>query len=185
MPDSSPTAENRAILRALRAILAHGHQCHEKRVSVFPPFYVRFGSLLRRFRHRHEHRSQQVGRTLRIDRWLYYCRFFKTRSKASAAVAGGHVRLNGRRAAPGARVAVGDRIDLVRDRLAYSLEVVAIPPRRGPAPEAQSCYAEDEASVRERQATIEMLRQDRLLMPRTEGRPDKRTRRKLRERRER
>ena len=121
--------------------------------------------------------------TLRIDRWLHCCRFFKTRSKASAAVAGGHVRLNGERAAPGSRVVVGDRIDLIRDRLDYSLEVLAIPARRGPAAEAQSCYVEDEASVAKRQARTEALRQDRLLMPRTDGRPDKRTRRKLRERR--
>ncbi len=120
--------------------------------------------------------------TLRIDRWLHCCRFFKTRSKASAAVAGGHVRLNGERAAPGNRVAVGDRIDLVRDRLDYSLEVLAIPSRRGPAAEARSCFVEDEASVRARQARIEALRQDRLLMPKTDGRPDKRTRRKLRDR---
>ena len=121
--------------------------------------------------------------TLRIDRWLHCCRFFKTRSKASAAVAGGHVRLNGERAAPGSRVVVGDRIDLIRDRLDYSLEVLAIPARRGPAAEAQSCYVEDEESVRKRQVKTEALRQDRLLMPRTDGRPDKRTRRKLRERR--
>jgi ribosome-associated heat shock protein Hsp15 len=121
--------------------------------------------------------------TLRIDRWLYLCRFFKTRSQAQAAVTGGHVRLNGERAAPGKPVAVGDRIDLVRDRLDYSLEVLAIPARRGPAAEARTCYAEDETVVRERQAKIEALRQDRLLMPKTDGRPDKRTRRKLRERR--
>lgn len=121
--------------------------------------------------------------TLRIDRWLYHCRFFKTRSKASAAVTGGHVRLNGERPAPGSRVRVGDRIVLVRDHLEYSLEVLAIPSRRGPAAEAQSCYVEDEASIRQRQAKSEALRQDRLLMPRSDGRPDKHTRRKLRERR--
>lgn len=121
--------------------------------------------------------------TLRIDRWLHCCHIFKTRSQAAAAVAGGHVRLNGERAAPGKRVAVGDRIDLVRERLDYSLEVLAIPARRGPAAEAQACYAEDEAVVRARQAKIAALRQDRLLMAKTDGRPDKRTRRKLRERR--
>jgi ribosome-associated heat shock protein Hsp15 len=120
---------------------------------------------------------------LRIDRWLYYCRFYKTRTKATSAVAGGHARLNGERAAPGNRVMVGDRIDLVRDRLDYSFEVTAIPARRGPAAEAQSCYREDEASMLKRQSRIESLRQDRLAMPRTEGRPDKRTRRQLRERR--
>jgi ribosome-associated heat shock protein Hsp15 len=120
---------------------------------------------------------------MRIDRWLYFCRFFKTRVKASAAVAGGHVRLNGERASPGNRVAIGDRIDLVRERLDYSLEVLAIPARRGPAAEAKACYAEDEASVSARDAKIAALRQDRLLMPKTDGRPDKHTRRKLRERR--
>lgn len=123
----------------------------------------------------------EVPDTLRIDRWLHCCRFFRTRSQASAAVAGGHVRLNGERASPGSRVAAGDRIDLVRDRLEYSLEVRAIPARRGPAAEARLCYLEDEESVRRRQAKTEALRQDRLLMPRTDGRPDKRTRGKLRE----
>ena len=124
----------------------------------------------------------QAQAPLRIDRWLYFCRFFKTRSKASAAVTGGHVRLNGERAAPGNRVKVGDRIELLRERLDYSLEVTAIPARRGPAPEAQSCYVEDEASVRAREDKTAALKQDRLLMPKSDGRPDKHTRRKLRER---
>ncbi|MDX1500042.1 MAG: RNA-binding S4 domain-containing protein [Woeseiaceae bacterium] len=116
---------------------------------------------------------------LRIDRWLYCCRFFKTRSQATAAVAGGHVRLNGERASPGARVTAGDRIDLVKDRLPYALDVTGIPARRGPAAEARACYAENEATAKEREARIAALRQDRLSMPRTDGRPDKRTRRRL------
>ena len=119
---------------------------------------------------------------LRIDRWLFFCRFFKTRSQATAAVTGGHVKLNGERAAPGQRVKVGDRIDLVRERLAYSLEVTKIPTRRGPAPEARACYVEDEETVQQREAKLAGLKQDRMLMPKTEGRPDKRTRRELRER---
>ena len=120
--------------------------------------------------------------SLRIDKWLYHCRFYKTRSKATTAVTGGHVRLNGERTSPGVRVKPGDRIDLVRDRLDYSLEVTDIPARRGPASEARSCYVEDEAYVREREEKVAALRQDRMLMPRTAGRPDKHTRRKLRER---
>ncbi len=123
-----------------------------------------------------------MGDTLRIDRWLFFCRFYKTRSKATAAVTGGHVRLNGERAAPGLRVQVGDRIDLVRDRLPYSLLVRSIPARRGPAVEAHACYEEDESVVGERELKTAALRQDRMLMPRTTGRPDKRTRRKLRDR---
>ena len=120
--------------------------------------------------------------SLRIDRWLFQCRFYKTRSKATSAVTGGHVRLNGERPSPGVRVKRGDRIELVRDRLEYAFEVVDIPKRRGPAPEARACYIEDEDVVREREARTAALRQDRMLMPKTDGRPDKHTRRKLRDR---
>jgi len=125
--------------------------------------------------------SDSTG-SLRIDRWLFYSRFFKTRSRATAAVTGGHVKLNEERATPGSRVKPGDRIDLVRERLLYSLEVLEIPARRGPAAEAQACYLEDEESIRQRRQLSAALKQDRLLTPRTDGRPDKHTRRKLRER---
>ena len=119
--------------------------------------------------------------SLRIDRWLFYCRFFKTRGLATSAVTGGHVKLNGERATPGSRVKSGDHIDLVRQRLPYSLEVIDIPTRRGPAVEAKACYVEDEATVEQRAQQLAVLRQDRMLMPKTEGRPDKHTRRRLRE----
>ena len=119
---------------------------------------------------------------MRIDKWLYYCRFFKTRSKAAAAVTGGHVRVNGERVAPGRSLRIGDKVELVRDRLPYAMEVVTIPARRGPAKEARACYTEDEEIVRQREEQSEALKMDRHLMPRTEGRPDKRTRRLLRKR---
>lgn len=120
--------------------------------------------------------------SLRIDRWLFYCRFFKTRGRATTAVTGGHVKLNGERTSPGSRVKVGDQIDLIRERLPYSVEVIEIPSRRGPATEAKACYVEDEETVREREQQLTALRQDRMLMPKTDGRPDKHTRRKLRDR---
>jgi ribosome-associated heat shock protein Hsp15 len=96
-------------------------------------------------------------------------------------VTGGHVRLNGERTAPGARVKTGDCIDLVRERLRYVMEVSGLPNRRGPASEARSYYCEDPASVAAREAQSLTLKQDRILMPKTPGRPDKHTRRKLRE----
>lgn len=120
--------------------------------------------------------------SLRIDRWLFYCRFFKTRSLATAAVHGGHVKVNGERTTPGSRVKRGDQIDLIRERLPYSLNVTDIPSRRGPAAEARNCFVEDEETVRQRELQTAALRQDRLLMPKTDGRPDKHTRRKLRTR---
>ena len=119
---------------------------------------------------------------LRIDRWLWFTRFFKTRSEAAKAVKGGHVRLNGSRADTSSKVKAGDSIDLVRRELSWSLTVTAIPTRRGPASEARACYEEDPASVERREARRDSLRADRLAMPRTDGRPDKRTRRKLRDR---
>jgi ribosome-associated heat shock protein Hsp15 len=119
---------------------------------------------------------------LRIDRWLFFARFFKTRTLASAAVVGGHVKINGERATPGARVTGGDTVDLLRDRIPYRLRIVAIPARRGPASEARACYEEDAAALEKRLAIQEGLRQDRRLMPKTPGRPDKHTRRKLRAR---
>jgi ribosome-associated heat shock protein Hsp15 len=123
-----------------------------------------------------------VEPTLRIDRWLFYCRFYKTRVLSSAAVTAGHVKLNGERASPGSRVKCGDRIELVRDRLPFVLDVVAIPPRRGPAKEARQCYVEDDKVIALREQTATALSRDRMAMPRTQGRPDKHTRRKLRER---
>jgi ribosome-associated heat shock protein Hsp15 len=120
--------------------------------------------------------------SLRIDRWLFFCRFFKTRSLASAAVVGGHVKVNGERTSPGNRVGPGDQVDLIKERLAYSLTVASIPTRRGPAVEAQTYYSEDEETIRQRARQTATLKQDRMLMPKTDGRPDKHTRRKIRTR---
>lgn len=120
--------------------------------------------------------------SLRIDRWLFFCRFYKKRVLASAAVNGGHAKLNGERPTSAAKVKVGDRIELIRDRLPYAFTVESIPFRRGPATEASSCYLEDEKVVKERADLAAALSRDRLSMPRTEGRPDKHTRRQLRSR---
>ena len=118
---------------------------------------------------------------LRIDRWLWFTRFCKTRSLATAAVAGGHVKINGARAKPGMRVSPGDRVQVVRQQLQYDLEILSLPGRRGPAAEAQATYRENPESRQRRQAMLDDLRRDRRQMPRTDGRPDKHTQRKLRD----
>ena len=123
-----------------------------------------------------------ADRTLRLDRWLWFTRFYKTRSAASAAVLGGHVRLNGERARTSAKVEIGDRIRLVRNQLTHELTVEDIPSRRGPAPEAQACFSESDASIAARESRLADLRSDRLQMATTPGKPDKHTRRRLRER---
>jgi ribosome-associated heat shock protein Hsp15 len=121
--------------------------------------------------------------SLRIDKWLWFTRFYRTRGLAASAVGGGHVKLNGQRAKTSAGVKIGDSIHLVREQSSWSLRVLALPARRGPAAEARLCYEED-ALVRERrEQLIADRRADRLQMPQTDGKPDKHTRRQLRARR--
>ncbi len=119
---------------------------------------------------------------LRLDRWLWFTRFYKTRTAATAAVQGGHVRVNGETARTAARVRIGDRIRLVRHQLTWELTVTGIPLRRGPAREARGCYVESDESLARREQTVTELKRDRLQMPMTHGKPDKHTRRKLRNR---
>jgi len=125
--------------------------------------------------------TEQDNAGLRIDQWLWFTRFYKTRGRASTAVSGGHVKINGERAKPGTRVRPGDIVDLVRDQLPYKIEAGPLPQRRGPATEAKHCYRETAESEKMRQELIAGIRQDRREMPTTAGRPDKHTRRKLRD----
>ena len=118
--------------------------------------------------------------TLRIDKWLWYTRFFKTRSLAADAVRGGHVRLNGQRVKAARDIAPGDALTIVKRDLQFDVEVLGLPARRGPATEAAQCYRESEESVARREAARAARREQ--LPPPTLHRPDKRTRRLLRER---
>ena len=115
---------------------------------------------------------------LRIDKWLWCARFFKSRSQATAAVAGGLVHVNGERVKPSRPVHVDDRIEITRDELRFEVVVLSLPVRRGPAPEARSHYAETEASIAAREQKRE---RSRLAPPAPEGRPDKHARRMLRD----
>jgi ribosome-associated heat shock protein Hsp15 len=115
-----------------------------------------------------------------VDRWLWFTRFYKTRTAAAAAVQGGHVRVNGERARTATRVSVGDEIRLVRQQLTWELTVKGIPARRGPAKDARACYDESAESTARREQLVSDLRRDRMQMPMTRGKPDKHTRRKLR-----
>ena len=117
---------------------------------------------------------------LRLDRWLWCVRLYKSRTLAADAVAGGHVHLNGGRVKPARAVSPGDRLRLSLGGRDLELEVLAIPARRGPAPEARACYAETAASA-ERSARFAAARRlDALSMPHSDGRPDKKERRELR-----
>ena len=92
------------------------------------------------------------------------------------------MKVNGERAKSGNRVVPGDTVELVRNQLLYRLTVISLPARRGPASEMAKCYEEDAATQQERQELAGHIREDRKQMPRTRGKPDKHTRRMLRER---
>lgn len=127
--------------------------------------------------------AQPAG--LRIDRWLWCARFFKTRSVAADAVKAGHVRVNGQRAKPAREVRIGDTLLIDRDDVEYEVAITGIPARRGPAAEARLCYVESDESIRRRQAAAEQRAVAReTLRPPTPGRPDKRTRRLIRAKRQ-
>ncbi len=115
----------------------------------------------------------------RIDKWLWHVRLFKTRSLAADAVNGGKVKLDGERVKPARELRVGQHVSVTLGERAIEVEVLALPPRRGPATEAQACYAETatsaERSVRHREAR----RLASLARPQPDHRPDKRERRAL------
>ena len=117
---------------------------------------------------------------MRIDRWLWCARLFKSRSAAAAAVRGGHVRLNGQRVKSAHAVKIGDvlRIELPR-ATERDIAVAAILVRRGPAPEAAASYVESVESIERRRRAAEDRAARGAYGPPTAGKPDKRTRRLL------
>ncbi|THB71806.1 MAG: RNA-binding protein [Desulfobulbaceae bacterium] len=119
--------------------------------------------------------------SVRIDKWLWAARFFKTRSLAARAVQGGKVHLNGSRVKPARSVAKGDKLEVTKGDLKFHIVIRAISRYRRPAVEARLLYEESEESIREREETREMKRMVRASHMPPAGKPDKRERRKIRD----
>ena len=118
---------------------------------------------------------------VRLDKWVWAARFFKTRALAAEAVAGGRVEVGGHRVKPARDVRVGD---VVRVRLGPYVHVVtvrALSGRRGPAAEAAKLYEEDAASRAEREKLREQHRLAAHAFAFGEGKPTKKERRALEE----
>ena len=116
---------------------------------------------------------------VRLDKWLWAARFFKTRSIARDAVSGGKVHLNGHRAKPGRSLNPGDELRIQRGEEEYTITVLDLSPRRGPASVAQGMYEESEESRNRREQLADARKLERQARTMRERRPDKRQRRKI------
>ena len=116
---------------------------------------------------------------MRIDKWLWAARFYKTRSQAAAAVDGGKVKLNGAAAKPARELKPGDRLHIRTEGEDWEVDVLGFNAQRRPAAEARLLYAETPESAEKRALAAELRRLAPLPQADTKGRPTKRDRRQL------
>ncbi len=116
---------------------------------------------------------------LRLDKWLWCARFFKTRSLAADAIKSGKIRCDGERPKPSKTVRPGDMLTIRKQAFKYEISILALPRARLSAADAARLYVETEASIQEREVTADQLKAEAAMFPRTAGRPTKRDRRDL------
>ena len=126
-------------------------------------------------------KSETGPGAMRIDRWLFGARLFRTRAAAADAVSGGKVHLNGERVRPSHTVKPNDTVTFTRSTVLFECVVVAVPQRRGPASEASQCYEETPQSKARRDDFAVRMKTAAAITPRSDGRPDKHGRRLLRQ----
>jgi ribosome-associated heat shock protein Hsp15 len=119
-------------------------------------------------------RDLSTADSMRLDKWLWAARFFKTRPLAVAAVNGGKVQCNGERAKPGKSVRPGDRLIVHKEAYEWTIDIVALSRHRLSAELAQNLYRETEASIAARESRRVSLEADRAAQPYSEGRLNKR-----------
>ena len=119
------------------------------------------------------------GAALRIDRWLWCARLYKTRSLAARAVTAGRVRVGDARVKPSRLLKCCEVLNLAQGGRDLELTVVALPARRGPSGEARACYRESAESEARGLVWNAQQRLAALTVPRPAGRPDKKARREL------
>jgi ribosome-associated heat shock protein Hsp15 len=116
---------------------------------------------------------------IRIDKWLWAARFFKTRSLATDAISGGKVKLNGAASKPAREVKIGDRLDIFNGDIRWEITILGLSDKRGPASSARLLYEETSESITAREA--EQMRRRFTQEPAADmhGRPTKRDRRQM------
>ncbi len=120
-----------------------------------------------------------AAETVRLDKWLWAARFFKTRALARAAVDGGKVHCDGQRAKPAKLLKGGEMLEIQRNLERFTVRVLALSEQRGPAKVAQTLYEETEESRQRREREQALRRMEYHSRPAPEHRPDKKSRRQL------
>lgn len=120
-----------------------------------------------------------MSSSVRLDKWLWAARFFKTRSVAREAVSGGKVHLNGNRAKPGRSINVGDELRIQRGEEEYIITILEASMRRGPATVARTLYEESDENRKLRENLAEQRKLEHQSSLTRERRPDKRQRRRI------
>jgi ribosome-associated heat shock protein Hsp15 len=121
---------------------------------------------------------EQPG-TVRLDKWLWAARFYKTRALAVEAIEGGKVEVNDDKAKRAKAVRLGDRVRLRLGPYEWRLVIRGLSERRGPAPEAQKLYEEEEEGRKLRERHAEQLKLAHQQHGPEKGRPTKKDRREL------
>jgi ribosome-associated heat shock protein Hsp15 len=116
---------------------------------------------------------------MRLDKWLWAARFYKTRSLAQKAIAAGQVKAGGERVKPAHEIKAGDSLSVRKADFEWQIEVIALSDKRGPAEQARKLYAETEASRAERQRRMDLRRWGAEPASGLKGRPTKRDRRQM------
>lgn len=117
---------------------------------------------------------------VRIDKWLWAARFFKTRSLAKKQLEQGKVTVNQQKCKPSRNVSVGDVLRIKKNDMVWELTILELSERRGPATVAQTLYQESEQSIKQRESTAALKKMSFHSAPKPEHKPDKRQRRNLR-----
>lgn len=117
---------------------------------------------------------------IRIDKWLWAARFFKTRSLAAKAVNGGKVHVNGRRVKSSRAIQIGDKLEITRGQFLVAIEIRELSETRGPTTVAQKLYQETQESIEAREIKTQQRKLLNASVPYTKGKPDKHQRREIR-----
>ncbi len=122
---------------------------------------------------------QKELESLRLDKWLWAARFFKSRKLATEAINGGKVHLNGVRVKPSRLVKVDDTLDITRENYRYHVTVLGLNDKRRPAKEAQQLYQESEESIRAREQERALRKLNSASVHQSDHKPNKKERRQM------